>query len=398
MRMNMLCRALVHAVSPSSPTKQGALAQSLILLDQSLSAFSSSSSSLYSTITTTSSLKEKKHIKQKSLESASASASSSTLSPPQPPSPNGSELARQGERDKGKEIEKSLRMNVSADWPRPSEIPWQAKVVNSVNLIGTVRAPVRFLDSSGRKHYAGTVISQDTISDAPPLWIPVIFEGDLAHIAACHLKEKDCVYIVGKLNADPSPFTASKGQTNIQVMACSINFVQPPSPVKKIFAPQMQEGLAFDKSDRVSKDEHSTLSLWRDLIHNPKDWWDYRASKLSGLVNPRYPDFKSKDGKSLWLDRAPEWVLPGLDGLDFDTQIRKPKQVNKSKVNELWKNLVENPDKWWDNRSSKAKEKSPDFKHKDTGEALWLSDSPAWVLSKLPAIKTKQDAATWIHC
>lgn len=39
------------------------------------------------------------------------------------------------------------------------------------------------------------------------------------------------------------------------------------------------------------------------------------------------------------------------------------------------------------------KERSPDFKHKETGEALWLSDSPTWVLSKLPPPKSKLDVA-----
>jgi len=48
--------------------------------------------------------------------------------------------------------------------------------------------------------------------------IPVIFEGDLAHVAACHLKKKDCVYIAGQLSADPPPFTMNEGQANVQVM------------------------------------------------------------------------------------------------------------------------------------------------------------------------------------
>jgi len=86
----------------------------------------------------------------------------------------------------------------------------------------------------------------------------------------------------------------------------------------------------------------------------------------------------------------------------------------------LWRSLVENPNKWWDNRSSKVapcilitllflslprpwlklsctlsctqlKPSSPDFKHKDTGEGLWIgSSTPAWVLPKLPPVPTKQ--------
>lgn len=32
----------------------------------------------------------------------------------------------------------------------------------------------------------------------------------------------------------------------------------------------------------------------------------------------------------------------------------------------------------------------PDFKHKETGEGLWLESSPSWVLPKLPPLKPKQ--------
>lgn len=35
--------------------------------------------------------------------------------------------------------------------------------------------------------------------------------------------------------------------------------------------------------------------------------------------------------------------------------------------------------------------KAPDFKHKETGEALWMTDSPIWVLSKLPPLKKNQE-------
>ena len=40
---------------------------------------------------------------------------------------------------------------------------------------------------------------------------------------------------------------------------------------------------------------------------------------------------------------------------------------------------------------TQLKPNSPDFKHKDTGEGLWLgSSTPPWVLLKLPPVPTKQ--------
>jgi len=39
-------------------------------------------------------------------------------------------------------------------------------------------------------------------------------------------------------------------------------------------------------------------------------------------------------------------------------------------------------------------EKAPDFKHKETGEGLWLGSSPSWVLDKLPPVKPKKGVET----
>lgn len=46
--------------------------------------------------------------------------------------------------------------------------------------------------------------------------IPVVFEGDLAHIAACHLKKDDHVHVAGQLMADP-PSSLATHSANVQV-------------------------------------------------------------------------------------------------------------------------------------------------------------------------------------
>jgi len=35
-------------------------------------------------------------------------------------------------------------------------------------------------------------------------------------------------------------------------------------------------------------------------------------------VKPKHPDFKRKDGYSFWLGKDEKWVLPKLEGLQFD--------------------------------------------------------------------------------
>ncbi|EOX96863.1 Plastid transcriptionally active 9, putative [Theobroma cacao] len=283
------------------------------------------------------------------------------------------------------------------EWPRPGEIPYQSKVANSVSLSGYIHMPVQFEAASDGKFWAGTVIAQNPSSDSPPLWIPIIFEGDLAHIAACHLKENDHVYIDGQLSADPPSSNATHAQANVQVMVRTINFVDESPPMTKGIASHKQEG-TLSHSAGTKQGTETAPNPWRDLLDNPKEWQDYRENKLNGLVKPKYPDFKHKDsGLALWLDSAPKWVLSELEGLQFDVPIQKPKQLNRHKGDGSWKDLVENPNKWWDNRldkfNGKINERYPDFKHKETGEALWLTDSPVWVEPKLPSLTSKNGTA-----
>ncbi|KAL5545678.1 hypothetical protein UlMin_005365 [Ulmus minor] len=458
---------------------------------------------------------------QTSYATATATAASTTPAPsadsptpPPPPSPSWTAFSASTEpKRKKKSLPPSPSPLPKVEQTRPREIPFQDKVANSVHLIGYVHAPVQFETTSDGKYWAATVITQNNPSSddskSLPLWIPVIFEGDLAHIAACHLKENDHVHVAGELCASLPHVNANQVQPSVQVMVRNLNFINESIKLKESFKPHKPEqetqfveesfqtkkqetnfveksfqtkksptlykqeqetSKGFNNNDGVKKDWESVLSSWRDLLENPKQWWDYRDNKRNGLINPKHPDFKSKDGNhALWLDRAPQWVSSKLEGLEFDVQLRKikdskdsvkkdgdsafaswkdlidnPKQwqcyrneklnglVNpkhpdfkhkdgkialwlnvapqwvmtkleglefdvpnqKSKQtkrndDELWKNLVENPDKWWDNRLDKTKETSPDFKHKETSKVLWLSDLPSWAVSKLPPPKGK---------
>lgn len=56
---------------------------------------------------------------------------------------------------------------------------------------------------------------------------------------------------------------------------------------------------------------------------------------------------------------------------------------------DLWRDLVNNPDAWWDNRARKAEPggnpRYPDFKHKDSQTPLWIEsrDTPQWAVDAL---------------
>ncbi|KAL6585378.1 hypothetical protein OROMI_002022 [Orobanche minor] len=352
------------------------------------------------------------------------------------------------------------------NWPKPVEIPYQAKVANSLNLIGRVKTPVQFDSTSDGNHFAAAVVSQETGGGDDPLLIPVVFEGDLAHVVACHVKEKDRVFVSGQLSTGPMRFAFKDGLGKFHLVAENLNFIegfvknvhgnksgvsfsssQIESPsvrntevVKEVenddeeFNQKWKEALENAKANKFSgesdwastsvlkqsideskqesvgkqKNVNASLDLWRALVKSPRQWWDYRGHKSNGLVKEKFPDFKHKEtGEGLWLSDSPDWVLSGLEKLEFDAKFMKAVQGGEGlgekrefnvkfakakhgqggKGEDSWKDLVENPYKWWDNRLGKKNPKSPDFKHKETGEGLWLSDSPDWALLGLEKLE-----------
>lgn len=133
---------------------------------------------------------------------------------------------------------------------------------------------------------------------------------------------------------------------------------------------------SFDERE-TKNDEH----LWKALFANPDEWWDKRRNKK----NPKQPDFKHKDtDKALWLNSyTPDWVTKQLESFDLGEAADGVEETNSAEIH-LWQVFFANPREWWDKRRHKTNPKQPDFKHKDTGEALWLdSDTPAWVTRQL---------------
>ncbi|CAI0402864.1 unnamed protein product [Linum tenue] len=64
---------------------------------------------------------------------------------------------------------------------------------------------------------------------------------------------------------------------------------------------------------------------------------------------------------------------------------------NMGSIEEQWQAFFASPYEWWDNRKNKRNPKYPDFKHKDTGESLWVEGryNPSWVKSQLAILDEK---------
>ena len=63
----------------------------------------------------------------------------------------------------------------------------------------------------------------------------------------------------------------------------------------------------------------------------------------------------------------------------------RSQSVQAKDIEAKWAALFCMPSDFWDNRASKKNPKAPDFKHKETGEALWIQsrNTPSWVASSL---------------
>ncbi|XP_010478544.1 PREDICTED: protein OSB4, chloroplastic-like [Camelina sativa] len=292
-----------------------------------------------------------------------------------------------------------------AEWPRPAEVPYQPKIANSIDLIGYVHQPVQCDSTTDGKFWAGTVISHQPSSDSKSdsdsstnFWIPLLFEGDLAHTANSYLKKNDRVHITGQILGDViqsganseqayvQMFKSFHGSFSHQVMVRDLHYIEGSKPLPKALPTLDQNEGVLKHSASVKKVREFGSNRWTDLVDYPNEWFDYRESKQNGSVHPKHPDFKKRDGsEALWLDRAPKEILSELQDVKFDipNYLKQPKAGEES-----WKDLVGNMSNWWDNRLNKRNPKAPDFKHKETGVGLWLNDSPSWVLERLPPPKS----------
>ncbi|XP_074586958.1 uncharacterized protein LOC141842873 [Curcuma longa] len=106
----------------------------------------------------------------------------------------------------------------SVDLPRPKSIFFQPQILNQMHLVGYVGAPVQLQMLPNGSCVAVSVITSKKIRGLLSFRIPVIFEGDLAQIAACHLKENDLIYVAGQLSGDAPSVAQEVSCTNIQLL------------------------------------------------------------------------------------------------------------------------------------------------------------------------------------
>ncbi|KAG2325082.1 hypothetical protein Bca52824_007810 [Brassica carinata] len=302
---------------------------------------------------------------------------------------------------------------------------------NSVSLMGFVDQPIRVIDTEPDRFGVSTLLRvKDPRDPNRSFRIPLSIWDVMTRKCVAYLKPNDFISISGRLVS----YDKSSGNENsslglrYQIKVSEVNHVMaPPSHVLESEIPQKPNSetvsLEVVREDGIEESKNGDIDLWEAFLRSKKNprlpdfkhkdtdealWlssdttpvWvtrylellDQRRGEddteepehdeihLRNKKIPKLPDFKHKDtGEALWLNsETPVWVNRQLELLDQS----KPEGLEESYDDKiyLWQVFFANPHEWWDKRKSKTNPRQSGFKHKDTGEALWLdSDVPVWV-------------------
>ncbi|KAK3149936.1 hypothetical protein QOZ80_3AG0225030 [Eleusine coracana subsp. coracana] len=158
-------------------------------------------------------------------------------------------------------------------------------------------------------------------------WVTLAFWDDLAIVASEHVKKGDRIFVSGRLVSDTVDEGPEKRQVYYKVVVQQLNFIESIQPVR-LYEPESRQDAPGGKRE------------------------DY---------------FDSTSGSAEDKNRA------------------------SRSSEELWQAFFANPLDWWDNRVNKKSPRHPDFKHKSTGEALWVDgrNNPNWVVSQLAVLDSR---------
>ncbi|GJN24004.1 hypothetical protein PR202_gb11708 [Eleusine coracana subsp. coracana] len=146
-----------------------------------------------------------------------------------------------------------------------------------------------------------------------------------------------------------------------------------------------------------------TLAFWDDLAivaseHVKKGDRIYVSGRLVSDTVDEGPEKRQVYYKLNFIESIqpvrlyePESRQDAPDYFDSTSGSAEDKNRVSRSSEELWQAFFANPLDWWDNRVNKKSPRHPDFKHKSTGEALWVDgrNNPNWVVSQLAVLDSR---------
>ena len=238
----------------------------------------------------------------------------------------------------------------------PSVVTWSPELANSVTIIGNVGA-----DPEIRHFQSGTCVANvrlavngprkqemtdGVVEEDKTSWFAIDIWGEEAMRMAEHVSKGKTICVQGQLKTDTwTDKDTGAPRSRVKIVAKNFSLVQ---------SAKMQQGGGMNGGGYGQSS-------------------NYGGGAPTQQQNAAPPQ-----------QRQPQQQMGMPNGAS-------PKEA-------LWRSLAEEPDTWWDNRERKsqpgANPRSPDFKHKESGEALWIEsrDTPTWVLETLGGGAAQQDS------
>ncbi|KAL8516491.1 hypothetical protein ACS0TY_014948 [Phlomoides rotata] len=218
---------------------------------------------------------------------------------------------------------------------RPTTVQYIKSLGNSVSLIGEIERPLTACNSSKvGVHTLLKVKSTGVCGDFSRIMLK--FWNEMAEMSIQHLKPNDLVYVSGSLRSYMKVEKDGKPMRGYEVNVTEMNFVSRHSsgPGSQNCAKSEQEGA---KNCVKSNQEGAKKCAKLEQEVSAEDIMQKRRDRLH-----------------------------------------------------LWQIFFANPHEWWDNRNNKLNPRMPDYKHKDTGEALWLTNNdPPWINQQLQLLDSR---------
>ncbi|KAJ3687408.1 hypothetical protein LUZ61_016572 [Rhynchospora tenuis] len=180
-----------------------------------------------------------------------------------------------------------------------------------------------------------------------------------------------------------------------QELANSVNLIGTVAkPVQIKHLPTTGNSVAWTRLAVYKSSTQTTwvnLTFWNELAHVAYQHLETgRRIFVSGrLVSD---DFKEGNNSLLYYKVVVK-KLNFVQTRSSPVSFYDPRMAQNSPglVEQRWQAFFANPLDWWDNRNNKKNPNAPDFKHKDTGEALWISSKyiPPWVNSQIEILDSK---------
>ena len=266
----------------------------------------------------------------------------------------------------------------SGSSPVPPTVDWDARNVNSVVVIGNVGMTPEITEFGngacvarcslavrGKKKAASmdggfmdeAEMSSQQADDAQTTWLDVEAWNDEARQLVEHVAKGRQLQVTGRLKENTwiDKATGQK-RSRIKINAYAFAFIAP-------YAGPGAYGNGV--SDPYAQNNLATGG--------------YDNAQPAVTSSPRSYDSPTDEG--VYATTAPP--------LSYASPSASASAPAGGEKDDLWRDCVENPDAWWDNRSRKAEPggnpRYPDFKHKESQTPLWIEsrDTPRWAVDAL---------------